>query len=327
MRYLNPTRLSLVLGVIALAFGAVACDDDLDTGDNSTAGTYAKFSAVVDDTGGTTLTGELHLGGLTSSKFVDMSENSLTGTVGSEKKELKEGMVEGVLSADFNEDEDGSKIKIAFARGDGMEDAPNSTATLPDAFELELAKTKYPRGGTIEFTWSDEKAEGRMDWSMKADVTKDAAGKELPACVEPASGKGIANEGKFTIAVDKNKQKVKKDEDGKELPDDGKSCAVTLTVERSLSGEVDKAFKFGQFTTTQRRVVKFTSVAPVPEGDAGAVSDAGADSGAPIGDASTAPDSGMDPVKTDSGTLLDASAADAGAADAGAADAGAADAG
>lgn len=229
----------LVVGV-----ALVGCSEDVGSSAIRTKGMYANYEALSEGDGKTTVTAELRVGGDDGTYVVLEDPDQLVASAEGDE-EVMDGFDDGKkYRTTFDTDEGGTVINIAFERGED-ENAPDSSVKLPEPFTLGLADfdegVEIARGEDVAIVW-DPGASGEIDWEVTGDCiwSEDDETKDDGSFTIPASAFRVTD-------LDK-----------------GESCEVTITLERSTSGRVDRAFEEGgEFEAKQRRRVTFTST-PAP---------------------------------------------------------------
>lgn len=250
-------RLSLLPLAAASLLGAAGCTEDVDSTDIRTQGMHPIYEAVSYGEGGIDVTGELRVGGSNGTYVVLVGGDRLVAFVtppdsDEETSEVLDPIDNGLrYLTGFEGDEGGTKIRVAFERpngnsSDGDSNAPNSTVVLPEPFALGLTNleegVEIPRGYNIDLEW-DPTTSGVVEWRAEGD------------CIWSSSGT-TNDDGEFSIpAEDIEVTNLNR----------GKSCEVTVTVDRINEGKIDSAFEKegGSIRAAQRRTVVFRST-PAP---------------------------------------------------------------
>lgn len=241
-------KLILTSTLLLSSSALLACSEDIDSSDVRTSGFYPEFIAVATGDGSTNVTARLKTGGKNSNTFADLRDpDVLRASVEGSRKTLnrRSSGNRAPYEADFDTNEGGTEITFSFERGDIDDDAPNSVVELPEDFTARLADGQdsddIQRGTDVRVEWDNESA-GSMRWEMAGD------------CIWSQTGR-TNDDGAFTIPSE--------DIEVQDL-DLGEACEVTVTLERSLEGELDDAFEEGLIEAIQRRTVRFEST-PSPD--------------------------------------------------------------
>jgi hypothetical protein len=238
-------HLSLGLGLVCLLGGA-GCKETVDSTDVRTSGIYAKYQAI--SNGDTTqLTARLLVGGDESNTDMRLTESDrLRGTVADESKTLTDDNNNQMYEALFDETAGGTDVQISFTRGDEDDDAPDSTAILPEGFTLGgvADDESISRMDDIVITWDPSGDDDDMEWNLEGD------------CISTEFDLSQADTGTVTIAAGRVEPKFEDDAD--------QTCDVTFTLDRVRPGSVDPHFNDdsdgpGEFDAIQRRRLTFRS--------------------------------------------------------------------
>lgn len=240
-------RLSLGFGLVCLV-SVAGCKETVDSTDVRTSGIYAQYQAISNGDQ-THLTARLLVGGNESNTDMRLTESDrLRGTVDTESKNLTDENNNQMYEAFFAETAGDTDVKIAFTRGDDDDDAPNSTAVLPEGFTLAgvTDNESISRTDDIVITWDPPGAasDPDMEWSLEGD------------CVATEFDLSQDDTGTVTIPAGRLEPKFEDDAD--------QTCDVTFTLDRSRSGTVDSNFNDdsdgpGEFDAIQRREITFRS--------------------------------------------------------------------
>lgn len=242
---MNRIKLLLLgLGVTTLAAG---CTEDIASEDVRTSGVHADFTALASkgepSDSGTKVSAYLRTGGDNSNTFLDLTgEDKLIITVGDESRELTGEERTG----DFTEDADDTLITFAFMRGEDDDSAPNSTVTLPPAFEPTLEgitlvdgqDPEIPRSADLTITWEGASTSDEVNYHVEGD------------CLFLREGGGEPNNGSVTIDSDDFKV---------ESGEEANKCGAKLYVELVRTGTLDENLE-GDITATRRVWIPFVSV-------------------------------------------------------------------
>jgi hypothetical protein len=239
----------------------VGCAEDVDSKAIRTEGIYANYQAVASGDGTTQVRAELRVGGnnagatyikLTGDdQLIASADQDGDGEPDSAKMGHNNSGNRHWYLSRFTTDEDNTEFNIAFNRGDDDESAPNSNVRIPKPFSMSVEGIdegdEIERGTDVVVTWSNEDG-GDIKWEISGD------------CIWTESGR-TSDDMEFTISA----------EDIRVLStDEGESCTVKVTLERTRMGTVDPAFgEGGVFWGIQRRGFEFTSTPAPGEGEGG----------------------------------------------------------
>jgi hypothetical protein len=227
--------------------GAAGCKETVDSTDVRTSGIYAKYQAISNGDE-THLTARLLVGGNESNTDMRLTESDrLRGTVDTESKDLTDDNNNQMYEAFFAETAGGTDVKIAFTRGDEDEDAPNSTAVLPEGFTLAgvANNESISRMDDLVITWDPSGDDDDMAWTLEGDCIKNNN-----------FDLSQADTGTVTLAAG--------DVEPFNTDDADETCEVTFTLDRTRPGSVDTHFNDdsdgrGSFDAIQRREITFRS--------------------------------------------------------------------
>ncbi len=242
---MNRIKLLLLgVGVTTLAAG---CAEDIASSDVRTSGVHADFSALASkgdpSDSGTKASAYLRTGGDNSNTFLDLvGEDKLIITVGDESRELTGEERTG----DFAEDADDTLITFAWMRGEDDVSAPNSTVTLPPAFEPKLEgitlvdgeDPEISRSSDLTITWEGASTDDEVNYHIEGD------------CLFLSSGGSGTNDGSVTIDAS--------DFDVHSGEEESK-CGAKLYVELVRKGTLDENLD-GTISATRRVWIPFVSV-------------------------------------------------------------------
>ena len=232
------TKVKLVM----LGMLVVACSTK-SASEYKTSEIMANFSATATGNGSTTVSGTL--GDPTNLlTFLQLTaDDKLTASQGSDSKEMKETSLLGLVTYDasFGKDAADTLFHIKLARSlDGG--APDSTTSLPQPFNLTpLAKAEFSRAEAMTVSWYGDASADKM--TLKVSGT----------CLDGYDTDVPAGATTFTIPANTLKKHAPSDSTEK-VPD---TCDAAISVSRSRSGTVDKAFKGGSFIASQTRSLDF----------------------------------------------------------------------
>lgn len=232
--------------VTALALGLSACGESIDSGDVDTSGVWADFWAEADGNGQTLMHAGLRTGGPNSNTFLTLKEgDSLTfyadGDSYTPNAESAFRNYE-VYEKSVPKTEGGTNVEIEFTRSDKT-NAPNSSATLPDRFEINQPSESdsFSRSSDdIQVTLSNT-------GSNPKNQTLNVPG---AGCIKDGYESDFTGK---TITIPHEEL----EDSGNEDADD--NCEIEIEIERKRTGSVDSAYEGGEFETTQVRSIKVQS--------------------------------------------------------------------
>jgi hypothetical protein len=210
----------IIAAVSLLAFG---CSESVESNDVRTSGVYPEIAVTATGNGSSTVRVRLKVGGDDSNTFLDLTgDDKLQATVGDDTKTL-DGSGD-TYSATFPTDAEGTEFSIAFLRGEGDDDAPASTVTMPAPFDLTLGTTEAGRGADdVDVSWDPPVSGAQISWKLSGE------------CIKLDSG-STPDDGHYTIEAGS----IETFESDME-----KSCTATFETTRSRNGSVDPAFTEG----------------------------------------------------------------------------------
>jgi hypothetical protein len=222
---------------------ALACTEKVDSVDVRTHGVYAEYEAVSNGTS-TSVSARLKVGGDDSNTFLELQgQDELRATVGDQPVKELTGSDE-VYRATFSEGGSGVEVVVSFMRGPDDEDAPDSSAILPDVFTIDdaLAGQEVSREDDIVITWDPSGTNDDMEWELDGADTENN-------CIDWLTG-SVSDGGMLVIPAEDFEPNFDSDE--------MESCEVTFTLDRIRAGSVDDAFgEGGRFLAIQRRRLSF----------------------------------------------------------------------
>ncbi len=291
--YMKTSHLGL-LGLVLCAAPLGACNETaVGTDTVRTKGLWAAIA--VKSTGPSTkLTAELRVGGSRGTPAYPLTgaDELLVSVDGSAEVNLDETCPdENTFCTGNLGNISGKEVRLNFDRGSEQENAPNSTVTMPDAFEVSVKDQDVVRGEedvVLTISGSSRSLEYRVSGS----------------CIW--TEEGTVTDGKIPASAITSPNSDK-DED----------CDVNVVVTRTATGELDPNFgKGGHIVAVQERKFTFFSVAkvtpPVGSPDAGDSSSTG-EPDASSTDGTSAPDAGGDGgTSSDAGSSSSDTASDGG---------------
>jgi hypothetical protein len=246
-RLLLRGRRALGVGLLALG-GASGCLADVDSDAIRTRGLHGRFVATSYGDNVVTVRGTLRVGGALGSVAELRGEDELWAYV--DGKERRMGGGDGSYSAQFESDGDGKEVVVAFRRGPDDEGAPDSTVTLPKAFELSLEGLEpgddLVRGNALVLRWSPGNPGGSLSYSVQG------------TCIVSFAAL-TSDDGEHVVTAGDIEHYLA-----------GKSCDVVVELMRETHGRADPNFEEGgTFVAYQVRRANFTSL-PAPNERPGA---------------------------------------------------------
>ena len=227
-------RTPIILG-LALFAGCA----DVDSNDLLTSGMYAHLEVEALGDGTSQALATLKAGGVNSNTYVDLTgDDELTAEFEGETVKMTKETVGNYhrYVADFDTDTAGETFTISFTRTvDGG--APQSTLTLPDAFDLDELVDTVNDDEDLVIAWTPSGSDDSMQVELNGDcVLWDAFD------VQGDPGTYTVEAGDLTWIND-------------EAPS---SCKVDLTVHRFNAGTVDSGFgEGGKAVGKQKRLDDF----------------------------------------------------------------------
>jgi hypothetical protein len=211
---------TIIAAFSLLAFG---CTESVESNDVRTSGVYPEITVTATGNGSSTVSVRLKVGGDNSNTFLDLKgSDTLGATVDGDTKTL-DGSGR-TYTATFPTDAEDTEFSIAFLRGDGDDDAPASTVTMPAPFDLMLGATEAGRGADdVDVTWDPPVAGSQVSWKLSGE------------CIKLDSG-STPDDGTYAIEAG-SIETFESDMD--------KSCTATFEMTRSRSGSIDPAFTEG----------------------------------------------------------------------------------
>lgn len=238
-------RLFLVSTALMLLGSSVACTS-VDSEFYSTSGIYAALSAKADGSDSTIVSATFNEGGpgLTFLELTggdEVNAHMSSGAESADKPMQKKGGL-GVTyyEAEFYIDSAGSSFRIDLdCSATGNASAPNSTATLPEPFDLTTSPASLTTFSRANDDWS-------LFWTTQ--IGSDPQGYEIEGdCVQSQSAGMVADYDAFDFGPSYVSI----------LPLSGQenvTCDVTFRIYRTRAGSVDPAFgKGGVYEGTQVR--------------------------------------------------------------------------
>ena len=238
---LAPPRLAPVL-----LFAAASCHTE-SLSDFATSAVTASITALTKGDGSTNVTATLREGP-TSLTFLQLTSDDALAVTSGTTQRMTELSLLGVVSysASMPLDAEGTTFTVALTRKKDS-GAPHSVMTLPAGFTLaSLASASYSRadaGPTVG--WSPASSQP-MELSFSGN------------CIDDFSDSAPASSASYSLpagALHKRTAQATPD-GGQAVPD---TCAVTVDVDRVLSGTLDPGYAGGDASGIQRRSASFQS--------------------------------------------------------------------
>jgi hypothetical protein len=240
-------RLSILFSALAttVATMCVGCTT-IQSADLKTAGMSADFSVTADGTGSASVGAELHVD-TNGTDYVDLSPgDTLVASVAGTSQNMSRSSVLGTVhySASLAGHDGGNEIfTVAFNRTSDKS-APSSTVTLPGAFSISSPSgspsASRGHGADINVVYSPSGTGDAVTYNMTGD------------CIRSQSGTPGGDPGSFFI----NHALIQPLDNVSAT----KSCTVTISVQKTRSGQIDPAFGAGgSFVAKQTRTVSFVS--------------------------------------------------------------------
>src|SRR5690349_19932740 len=153
----------IIAAVSLLAFG---CTESVESNDVRTSGIYPEITVTATGSGSSQLNVRLKVGGSNSNTFLDLKGNDrLEAKADDGAPKPLDGSGNGYQTT-FPTDAEGTVFSVAFLRGEGDDDAPASTVTMPAPFDMMLSTTEAGRGADdVDVAW-DPPASGSMAWKL-----------------------------------------------------------------------------------------------------------------------------------------------------------------
>ena len=220
-------RLILAFPCILAATSSLACTTH-DSDSILTSGIYASLGARADGSGRTVAHATLLLGNPNRLDFVDLvGDDELIATREEQMKVMVESQLLGTVAyyAEFDGDEEDTEFNISFQRtvDDG---APNSTCTLPPAFEIATEPgAELSRSADFVIEWDLAGASDVMSWELEG------------PCIQTVTGSISDDSGSATITAGMVQKR-----EGEGVED---QCEVTLEISRSRDGDLDPGYGEG----------------------------------------------------------------------------------
>jgi hypothetical protein len=235
------TMRSTRFAVAALALAACKTESISEVATNEVT---ANITATTLGDGGTDVNATFRKGAASLTFLQLTSDDSVSATTGSTTQKLTELSLLGVVTygSHFSADAEGTTFTVALTRkkDDG---APNSTATLPTAFEMTPLTGTYSRadaGPNIE--WSNA---GTDPMSLRISGP----------CIDPLTPTLSSGTTSYQVAAGALKKRMQTD-GGAVVADD---CVATAELSRSRAGTLDTGYANGSISGIQRRSVSFTT--------------------------------------------------------------------
>lgn len=231
-----------VVGLVATGALLTGCTEETVGSDViRTGGMWAEFTVTATRANEANAKAALRVGGRDADTLALLvaPDALLVAAAGEEKNMTPSGCENNRYCAKFSQNIGGEEVVFNFYRGEGNENAPESTVRMPEPFTLS-AKQSFERGKPITFTWDGED-DHPLSWEIRGN------------CIWNEDG--VADDdGSYSISPDRVRTRSNREDD---------ECNVTLTVKRTATGSVDSRFAGGTVQAVQERTVTFISY---PEG-------------------------------------------------------------
>jgi len=239
-------RFSALSFLVSTSAGIAGCTvESADSTDIKTSGIHAVFIAEAKGDGMTVVTGALHVASSSGTPLELKGSDALLTKVVAESKALGSTNTQGLYRASFGTEAGGSKVVVDFNRASEDVSALGSEVTLPAPFTLSLdgfaAGSAIQRGKDVNLKM-EPTGMGNVSWSLSG------------TCIWDKSGTA-GDDGTIMIpAADVDPT----------LSGEGKTCEVTVVIDRVNQGTLASQFKEGgSISARQRRSVAFNST-PAP---------------------------------------------------------------
>ena len=222
---------------LAVALGAVACSERVDSTDVRTSGIYADMSVHATGNGKADVQVDLKVGGADSNTHLVMKgADRLTATVGTATKVLSKSG--NIYTTTFDGEAAETQFSMAFTRGPDDTSAPNSSVTLPEPFTISGIAQTVSRQVGFTATWQAGTKGELMVWVLRGD------------CLVAQAG-SMADAGQTVISASQLIPVVGQEE---------ATCNASFCLERDRPGTLDPAFgEGGVIRAGQSRCAAFLS--------------------------------------------------------------------
>jgi hypothetical protein len=205
---------------LAVALGAMACSEQVDSTDVRTTGVYADMSVRA----------------ASNTHLAMKGADKLTATVGTVTKVL--GKSGNVYTTTFDGEAAETQFIVAFTRGPDDISAPNSSMTLPEPFSISGIAQTVSRQVGFTATWQAGTKGEPMVWVLRGDCLVAQAGSMSDAGQTVISPSQLITMASQTQAT----------------------CNASFCLERDRSGILDPAFgEGGVIGAAQIRCAAFLS--------------------------------------------------------------------
>ncbi|GAB1258257.1 hypothetical protein NBRC116494_27590 [Aurantivibrio plasticivorans] len=247
-----PCLKNAALVLLVLMLSSCGGDSETESTNIHTSGVYAAYSLQANGTGTTEISASLYVGAprvIGNNVVLELQpEDQLVATVNGVDYQLSKVVAYGDFSyrTTVPTDMGGTTFTIALLR-DTEVDAPNSQLDLPFApeFVLPAANTALNFGDTLDITWQPANPGGRDILA----TYQTNCGSRLGIGADSFPDTGAA-----TVTIN---SRLLGDANFGMNP--GVNCTLTITLDRSVSGEVDPAFgEGGEFRASQERTRAIT---------------------------------------------------------------------
>jgi len=230
-------RVIVAWATLAMAFGAAACSEQVDSTDVRTSGVYADMEVLAPGNGKSEVEVDLRVGGPASNTHLAMKgADNLSATAGGVTKVLaKSG---NVYVTSFDGDAAETQFVLTFTRGPEDTSAPYSSVTLPEPFTIGGVAQTVSRQVGFTATWRAGTKGEPMAWLLRGDCLVAQAGSMADA------GQTVVSPSHFVTGVAQEEA----------------TCNASFCLERARSGLLDPAFgEGGVIKAKQSRCVAFLS--------------------------------------------------------------------
>ena len=252
---MNKTTLAVFTNVIALTSTGCA---KVDSEDIRTSGFYAEISIVAtDDT--TNVQVRMRTGrALDADRIILSPGDQLSATMSGNIIALFNSRDSSAYRGSFNAANGSSEVKVALSRAEGI-DAPNSTAVLPNRFEITAPDQgeTFNAGGSITTVWSPAEPSNtmRVAYNVNCRVT---GADGTPTGANFSRAFTVVDSGTHTTTINEVLNAFGSQD---ELVS-GVSCPFEVTLTRINEGSLDSAFTNGGSIEATRSKSVLVNVVP-----------------------------------------------------------------
>ena len=245
------TSISILISSLFLCSGC----DELDELLNTTSTMYAEFEVVSDpEYTVSTVYAKVKSKNSTGDLITLDSSDSFWATGNGERKKL--GLYATIIGsptpnyrAEFGSNTANTVFSISLDR-EGNTDAPNSTATLPDPFIIDIPvdDSTLSRNNDITYMWTP----GQSNWTMEI--------KTIIYCIRGVGEETISEETTFEFEDSVGVAVLSPEEHSPSaVRDYTGDCSFRVIFSRINPGTIDKNFNGGYFNAIQRRDIYITT--------------------------------------------------------------------